>query len=67
MSPLFELQLTQEELDHLHLILGFSSSRSALTVLDKIEKNVSEENYNRYDKLKFTFHQEDGIIISEAE
>lgn len=55
--------MTQEQVDLLHLLLGHTSSRAAFELDRAIEGLVSEDAYERYDRISWNADSEDGLNI----
>lgn len=57
------VEMTQEQVDLLHLLLGHTSSRAAFQLDRAIEDLVSEDAYERYDRISWNANSEDGLNI----
>lgn len=47
------IELTQNEIDFLHLVLGHSNSEEAFSINEKLDSLVSEDIYNEYDRVSY--------------
>lgn len=59
----YNLMLTQEQLDMIHLLLGHVSSSQAFELDRKITEFVSDEALENYERVSFNFDSEDGLNI----
>lgn len=63
-SPTHTVELTQNEIDFLHLVLGHSNSEEAFSVNEKIDSLVSEDLYNEYDRVNYEVCSSMGLNIT---
>lgn len=59
----YQVNLTQEEVDILHVLLGYVVNKEALKIDEKISEMVSNGSYENYDRVSFTVCSEDGLSI----
>lgn len=57
------VEMTQEQVDIVHLLLGHVSSKPAYELDRVIEGMVSEDAYERYDRISWNADSEDGLNI----
>lgn len=57
------VEMTQEQVDIVHLLLGYVSSKSAFELDRILEGLVSETAYERYDRVSWSANSEDGLDI----
>lgn len=60
----YPLELTQKEVDLIHLVLGFVTDKEAQSILNQIDGYVSKEVYETWDKVYHQVDTEDGLSIT---
>lgn len=62
-TKMYDVRLTQGQLDLLHLLLGHVSSREGFILDEVIAPFVSEAAYENYDRVSWSVTSEDGLNI----
>lgn len=58
-----QVELTQKEVDLLHLLLGYVASSTALELDEKIISEVSGHLVEEYNRVSYNVNSEDGLVL----
>lgn len=55
----YTLELSQSEIDLLHIVLGFVVGKNAASILSKIQESVSSEFYEKFERMELELSLKD--------